>query len=93
MTMPKRRVEVDIPCDIQQVDETGMPWALLSEARNPSVIAPGAIVITADEDDPVVARVADVINAGGGQVVHLELLPGEPQDYAKALSRAHLLTA
>ncbi|HVA43941.1 MAG TPA: hypothetical protein VNF50_10705 [Acidimicrobiales bacterium] len=91
--MPRHHVQVDIPCDVQQVDETGMPWVLLSEARDPALIVPGAIVIAADESDPVVARVADVVDSAGHQVVHLELLPGDPRDYAEALSRAHLLTA
>jgi hypothetical protein len=50
-------IHVDIPCDVQDEDELGMPFALLSEARDPSCIVPGAIVITADEEDPVFARV------------------------------------
>ena len=50
-------VEIDIPCDVQQVDETGLVWAFLDEARDPSVITEGAIVISADDVDPVLARV------------------------------------
>lgn len=87
------RIEIDIPCDVQQVDHSGMPWALLEEARDPDVITPGAIVITADAEDPVLARIADVATISGRQVVHLELLPGDPRDYAEALTRAHLLSA
>jgi hypothetical protein len=45
-------IQVDIPCDVQDEDDFGMPYALLSEARDPSCIVPGAIVITADEEDP-----------------------------------------
>lgn len=86
-------VQVDIPCDIQQIDETGFVWTLLRHARDPGVVRPGAIVITADEDDPVLARVVDLVGSGDRQVVHLEVLPGDPRDYADALARAHLLTA
>ena len=49
MTMSDTQIEIDIPCDVQDEDELGMPYALLSEARDPSRIVPGAIVITADD--------------------------------------------
>ena len=28
-------IDVDIPCDPAQIDETGMPWAFLDEAAHP----------------------------------------------------------
>jgi hypothetical protein len=93
MTMSATRIEIDIPCDVQDEDELGMPYALLSEARDPSRIVPGAIVITADEEDPVFARVHSLTRQGDITVVHLELLPGDPLEYAAALQRSHLLSA
>jgi hypothetical protein len=90
--MSGNSVEVDIPCDPQQLGEYSMPFALLSEARDPDRISVGAIVITADDEDPVFARVhAITSDTGGPSVVHLELLPGDPLDYADALRRSHLL--
>lgn len=90
--MSNNTIAIDIPCDTQQLGELGMPFALLSEARDPARISVGAIVITADEDDPVFARVEAITSHGGGpQVVHLELLPGDPLDYADALRRSRLL--
>jgi hypothetical protein len=87
-------IEIDIPCDPQQLGELGMPFALLSEARDPSRIVVGAIVITADDEDPVFARVHAITSQRDGPaVVHLELLPGDPLDYADALRRSHLLPA
>jgi hypothetical protein len=57
-------------------------------------VAVSAIVITADEEEPVFARVHAVTTHGDGPtVVHLELIPGDPLDYADALRRAHLLSA
>ena len=50
-------IEVDIPCDPTQIDQTGHPWAFLDEASDHDRIQPGAIVITGDADDPVFARV------------------------------------
>jgi hypothetical protein len=65
MTMGETRIEIDIPCDVQDEDELGMPYALLTEAaRDPSRIVPGAIVITADEEDPVCARVHSLTQQG-----------------------------
>jgi hypothetical protein len=84
---------IDIPCDVHQVDETGHVWTFLDHARDASVVTPGAIVISADEDDPVLARVVDVVPEPSGTIVHLEILPGDPLEYAAALSRAHLLPA
>lgn len=86
-------VEVDIPCDVQQVDDTGFVWAFLDEARDPARIATGAIVVTGDEDDPVLARVVSLTERPSGTKVHLDLLPGDPTEYAEALTRAHLLSA
>ena len=83
-------VQIDIPCDVQQVDNTGFVWAFLDEARDPSLIHEGAIVVSADETDPVVARVVDLVARGDRTIVHLEILPGDPLDYASALSRAHI---
>ncbi len=87
------KVEIDIPCDVQQVDETGLARTFLDEARDPSVIAEGAIVISADDVDPVLARVARLTPHGVRTLVHLQILPGHPLDYVDALSRAHLLRA
>jgi hypothetical protein len=90
--MASDSIEIDIPCDPQHLGEFGMPFALLTEARDPVEISVRAIVITADEDDPVFAQVnAITSNDEESEVVHLELLPGDPLDYADALRRSHLL--
>lgn len=91
--MANTKVLIDIPCDVQQVDETGFVWTFLKEARDPALITEGAIVIAADEVDPVVARVVSLTQEAGGTVVRLEILPGEPLEYADALARARLLSA
>lgn len=88
-----QRVQLDIPCDVQQRDESGYPWAYLDEARAPEQIVPGAIVVSGDPDEPVVARVVEITKLGSGMCVRLQILPGEPAEYAEALARAHLLSA
>jgi hypothetical protein len=87
------RVEIDIPCDVQQVDDTGDVWVFLDEARDPARVTPGAILISGDAVDPVLARVVALTERPGGVKVQLQVLPGDPGDYADALRRAHLLTA
>lgn len=53
----------------------------------------GAIVIAADELDPVIARVVSLVPETQGTVVRLEILPGDPLDYADAPARARLRSA
>jgi hypothetical protein len=91
--MDAGRVKIDIPCDVQQVDDTGRVWTFLHEARDPSRIVPGAIVVAADEDDPVLARVVSLTERPNDIKVHLEILPGDPLEYVEALRRAQLLPA
>ena len=87
------QIEVDIPCDPTQIDDTGMPWAFLDEAARPERIVEGAIVVTGDPDDAVFARVASLTERPSGIKVHLEILPGDPLDYVAAMRRSRLLIA
>ena len=87
------QIEVDIPSDPTQIDDTGHPWAFLDEAPHPERIQPGAIVITGDAEDPVFARVLSLTERPSGVKVHLQILPGDPLDYAEAMRRSHLLSA
>ena len=48
-------IEIDIPCDPTQIDDTGLPWTFLDEATQPERIVVGATVVTGDEGDPVFA--------------------------------------
>lgn len=73
-------------------DETGHVWTFLREARNPSVIEPGAIVVVGDTDAPAIAEVIDIVDKPAGKVIHLRLLPGLVEDYAAALERSHQAT-
>lgn len=86
-------VLLDIPCDVQQVDDDGRPWAFLDEARDAERIQVDAIVVTGDEEDPVLARIRALTNKPNGVVVSLELLPGDAIEYAEAVQRAHLRPA
>lgn len=81
-------VTVDITCDLMDEDETGYVWTFLTEARDPSLIEAGAIVVAGDEDAPAIAEVIDIVEKPTGKVVHLRILPGVIEDYAALLNRA-----
>lgn len=81
-------VTVDITADLNDEDETGLVWTFLNEARDPSVISPGAIVVAGDSDAPAVAEVIDIVDKPAGKVVHLRLLPGAIADYEALVRRA-----
>jgi len=83
-------IRVDITADLNDEDETGYVWTFLDEARDPSIITPGAIVVAGDPDAPALAEVVDLVEKPSGTVVHLRLLPGTPEDYEALVRRALL---
>ncbi len=83
---------VDFEVDFHDEDATGYIWQWLSEARDPSVVVPGAIVV-GDHDARAMARVSDQVSPDAGDYVHLEVLPGLVEDYQQAVRRASTLVA
>lgn len=81
-------VSIDITCDLMDEDETGLVWTFLHEARDASLIEPGAIVVVGDAEAPAVAVVVDIVEKPAGEVVHLQVLPGAIEDYAALVRRA-----
>ena len=79
---------VDITADLNDEDETGYVWTFLDEAREPSQIKPGTLVVAGDEDAAAICQVIDLIPAGDGTIVHLKLLPGLVDDYRVLVERA-----
>jgi hypothetical protein len=79
---------VDITADLNDEDETGFVWTFLDEARDPSLIEPGTIVVAGTPDAPAFAEVVDLVTKAAGTVVHLCILPGAIGDYAAAVRRA-----
>ena len=77
---------IDIAADLNAEDQTGYVWTFLGEARDPSVIVPGALVVTGDADAPAVAVVVDLVEHPNGTIVHLDVLPGAIETYL-ALAR------
>jgi hypothetical protein len=79
---------VDITADLNDEDDTGYAWTFLDEARDPSQVKPGELVVAGDQDVAAVCQVVDLVPAGDGTIVHLRLLPGLVDDYRVLVERA-----
>ncbi len=80
-------VAVDLEVDFHNEDETGYIWTWLTEARDPSVIRPSAIVVVADDEDLAMGRIIDLVTHENGTIVHVDILPGIVDDYLDAAAR------
>jgi hypothetical protein len=84
-------VNVTLPADVNQVDETGYVWAFLSGSVEPTRVHVGAIIVAGDPVEPFLARVVDIIDGpGGDSIVHLDVL-GLPEQAIDELRHARLL--
>ena len=73
---------IDLPIDLQTMDETGLPWTFLDEAADPSRIVPGAHVVAGSGSVRAVVVVVDVTEEG---IVHVCDAPGSVEDNAHLL--------
>ena len=78
---------IDITADMNDENETGLVWTFLDDARERSVITPGAAVVVGTPVAPAMAEVVNLVDKPAGTVVHLRLLPGEASNYVDALDR------
>ncbi|HET8930436.1 MAG TPA: hypothetical protein VFN21_07255 [Acidimicrobiales bacterium] len=74
-------VDVDLPVDLDTIDDTDLPWAFLDGAADPAGIQVGRFVVVGSGTGRAVAQVLD-IEAG---IVHVRPLAGA------VASHAHLL--
>jgi hypothetical protein len=80
---------VDISADLNDDDGSGYLWAFLDEARDPSGIKTGGVVVAGNEDAAAMCEVTSLEPAAkGGTIVHLRVLPGLVEDYLGAARRA-----
>jgi hypothetical protein len=78
-------VDVDLRVDLQTMDETGLPWTFLDQARDPSRIVPGCHIVAGSGAAVAVVVVVDVTEEG---IVHVHPLPGSVASNAHLLDRA-----
>jgi len=80
-------VDVDLEVDFHSVDETGYLWTRLSDARDPSLIKPGVVLVIADGEALAMGRIVDLFEVDGKTFVHVEVLPGTVDDYVDYADR------
>ena len=76
--------EIELPIDFNTMDETGLPWAFLDDAADPSRIVPGAHLVAGSGSVRAVVVVVDVTEDG---IVHVCDVPGSVEDNAHLLER------
>jgi hypothetical protein len=67
MVIPVEEIEVDLPVDLQTEDDSGLPWGLIDEAREPGLIEEGRWIVVGNPELRAVAH---------GAVVRVRILPG-----------------
>lgn len=77
-------LDVDLPLDLNTMDETGLPWTFLDRASDPSRIIPGRHIVVGSGAAVAVALVVDV-GVGDDALVHVQPLRGSVE------FNAHLL--
>ena len=65
--------QIDLVADLNAVDDEGLGWSTLSEARDPARIRPGVMLIAGNRQAQAVVRVV-AVDADGQ--VHFTVLPG-----------------
>lgn len=75
---------IELPVDLNTIDETGLPWAFLDDAPDPAIITPGRYLLVGTGAARAVAQVIDIDIDDG--IVHVRPLRGS------VATNAHLLT-
>ena len=86
-------VNVTIPADVQQIDQTGWVWTFLDEAAEPERVVVDAVIVAGDAEDPFLARVIEIVDGSSGRkIVHLDVL-GIPEQVVEELRHANVISA
>jgi hypothetical protein len=75
--------DLDLRVDLNTEDDSGLPWAFLRDARDPSLIREGAWIVVGSGNVRAVAQVAQV----EGDLVWVRPLPGPVDRYRELLKR------
>lgn len=65
--------DLDLLVDLNTMDESGLPWAFLDAAPDPSCIVPRQHLVVRSGAVRAVAVVVDIVD---GDIVHVRPLPG-----------------
>jgi hypothetical protein len=65
--------EIDLVADLNAEDDEGLGWSALGEARDPSRVRQGAMLVAGNDQARAVVRIVTVDEDGQ---VHFTVLPG-----------------
>ncbi|MGH9228607.1 MAG: hypothetical protein ACRD07_07700 [Acidimicrobiales bacterium] len=65
--------DIDLTADLNAQDDDGLGWSTLNDARDPSRVCPGAMLLACDRHGRAVLRIVPVDD---DSQVHFTILPG-----------------
>ena len=77
-------LEVDLVADLNAQDDDGQGWSLLTDARHPDRVRPGAMLLAGNPQAMAVVRIVAVDDDGQ---VHFSILPGSVEKNRHLLGR------
>jgi len=76
---------IDLAADLNDEDDEGLGWSMLSQASDPARIRPGVMVVAGNRQAQAVVRVVAVDDDGQ---VHFAVLPGSVAKNSHLIGRA-----
>ena len=76
---------IDLAADLNDEDDEGLGWSMLSEARDPGKVQPGVMLVAGNRQAQAVVRVVAVDDDGQ---VHFTVLPGSVDKNRHLIGRA-----
>lgn len=76
---------IDLAADLNAEDDEGLGWSTLSEARHPTRIRPGVMLVAGNRQAQAVVRVVAIDDDGQ---VHFTVLPGSVEKNRHLIGRA-----
>ena len=77
--------EIELVADLNAEDDDGLGWSVLSDARDPSRVRRGAMLVAGNDHAKAVARIVAVDEDGQ---VQFTVLPGSPEKNRHLIGRA-----
>jgi hypothetical protein len=78
-------LQIDLAADLNAEDDDGLGWSTLSDARDPSLVRPGTMLVAGNRHAQAVVRVVAVDDDGQ---VHFTILPGSLEKNRHLIGRA-----
>jgi hypothetical protein len=77
--------QIDLAADLNAEDDGGLGWSTLADARDPSRIRPGTMLVAGNRQAQAVVRVVAVDDDGQ---VHFTILPGSLEKNRHLIGKA-----